>query len=58
VEISQYDVEFVPRRVIKSQALMDFIAEWTNSGLGGIDELPHHWVMYFNGKNMTATMTR
>jgi hypothetical protein len=27
VEISQYDSEFVPRRVIKSQALADFIAE-------------------------------
>jgi hypothetical protein len=27
VEISQHDVEFIPRRVIKSQALADFIAE-------------------------------
>jgi hypothetical protein len=31
MEIGQYDVEFVPRRAIKSQALADFIAEWTNS---------------------------
>jgi ribonuclease HI len=23
--------------------------EWTDSGLQGIDELPNHWVMYFNG---------
>jgi ribonuclease HI len=49
VEIGQYDVEFVPKRAIKSQALADFIAEWTDSGLRGIDELPDHWVMYFNG---------
>jgi hypothetical protein len=48
-EIGQYDVEFVPRWAIKSQALADFIAEWTDSGLRGIDELPDHWVMYFNG---------
>jgi hypothetical protein len=48
VEIGQYDVEFVPRRAIKSQALADFIAEWTDSGLRGIDELPDHWVMYFD----------
>jgi hypothetical protein len=27
----------------------DFIAEWTDSGLWGIDELPDHWVMYFDG---------
>jgi hypothetical protein len=33
VEISQYDVEFFPRQAIKSQALVDFIAEWTDSGL-------------------------
>jgi hypothetical protein len=49
VEIGQYDVEFVPQRVIKSQALTDFITEWTDSGLRGIDELPNHWVMYFDG---------
>jgi hypothetical protein len=49
VETGQYDVEFVPRWVIKSQALTDFIVEWTDLGLWGIDELPDHWVMYFNG---------
>jgi hypothetical protein len=49
VEIGQYDVEFVPRRAIKSQALTNFIAEWTDSGVRGIDELPDHWVMYFDG---------
>jgi hypothetical protein len=26
-----------------------FNAEWTDSGLRGIDELPNHWVMYFDG---------
>jgi hypothetical protein len=49
VEINQYDVDFVHRRAIKSQALIDFIIEWTNSGLRGIDELPDRWVMYFDG---------
>jgi hypothetical protein len=49
VEIGQYDIEFIPRRTIKSQALADFIAEWTNSDLRGVDELIDHWVMYFNG---------
>jgi hypothetical protein len=34
--------------VIKSQALTDFIAEWTNLGLRGIDDLPNHSVMYFD----------
>jgi hypothetical protein len=49
VEISQYDIEFIPRTTMKSQALSDFIAEWTDSGLRGVDELPDHWVMYFDG---------
>jgi ribonuclease HI len=25
------------------------VAEWTDSGLQDIDELPNHWVMYFDG---------
>jgi hypothetical protein len=33
MDIGQYNVEFVPRRVIKSQALANFIVEWTDSGL-------------------------
>jgi hypothetical protein len=49
VEISKYDVEFLPRWAIKSQALVNFIAECTDSGLQGIDELPDHWVLYFDG---------
>jgi hypothetical protein len=42
VKIGQYDIEFIPRRTIKSQTLKDFIAEWTDSGLLGIDKLPYH----------------
>jgi hypothetical protein len=49
VEIDQYDIEFIPRRVIKSQALVNFIAKWMDSGLRGINELPNHWVIYFDG---------
>jgi hypothetical protein len=42
VEIGQYDIEFIPRWAIKSQTLANFIAEWTDSSLLGIDELPNH----------------
>jgi hypothetical protein len=31
--IGQYDIEFIPRWAIKSQALTYFITEWTDSGL-------------------------
>jgi hypothetical protein len=49
VEIGQYDIEFIPWRAIKSQALVDFIAEWKDSDVRGINDLPDHWVMYFDG---------
>jgi hypothetical protein len=49
IEICQYDVEFIPWQSIKSQALMDFTAEWTESGLWDIVDLSDYWVMYFNG---------
>jgi hypothetical protein len=48
VEIGQYDIEFIPRRAIKSHALVNFIVEWIDSGLWGIDELPDHLMMYFD----------
>jgi hypothetical protein len=44
MKIGQYDVEFVPRGgAIKSQALANFIDEWTYSGLRSIDDLPDYW---------------
>jgi hypothetical protein len=48
VEIGHYNVEFIPRRAIKSQALTDSIAKWIDSGLCGVDELLDHWVMYID----------
>jgi hypothetical protein len=48
VEIRQYDVKFVPQQAIKSQTLVDFIAEWTDSDVRGTGDLSDHWVMYFN----------
>jgi hypothetical protein len=48
VEIGRYDVEFVLRRTIKSQAPAYFITEWTDSYVRGIDDLLDHWIMYFD----------
>jgi hypothetical protein len=30
VELGQYDIQFVPHTAIKSQALADFVTEWTD----------------------------
>nr|CAE04690.1 OSJNBb0015D13.5 [Oryza sativa Japonica Group] len=59
IELSEFDLHFEPRHAIKSQALADFVAEWTpapelvsvpETG-SGPSQLPHtaHWVMQFDG---------
>ncbi|XP_066316407.1 uncharacterized protein [Miscanthus floridulus] len=49
IELGTYSIEFKSRPTIKSQALADFVTEWTE-----IQELItatclEHWVMYFDG---------
>ena len=49
VELDTYTIDFRPRHTIKSQALTDFIIEWTNTQtLVSVDH-PEHWTMYFDG---------
>jgi hypothetical protein len=49
LELSPYSLEFQSRTTIKSQALVDFIVEWTNMNTPVFDSSPEHWKMYFNG---------
>jgi len=49
VELGTYSIEFRSRPTIKSQALADFIAEWTEIQEPIAATCPEHWVMYFNG---------
>jgi ribonuclease HI len=49
VELGALSIEFIPRSTIMSQALADFIAEWTEIQDPPPDERPEHWVMYFDG---------
>ena len=34
---------------IKSQALVDFLAEWRENQIPAPHNMPEHWVMYFDG---------
>jgi hypothetical protein len=43
------NIDFKPRTTIKSQALVDFMAEWLENQLPTPTERPEHWVMYFDG---------
>nr|CAH67964.1 OSIGBa0142I02-OSIGBa0101B20.7 [Oryza sativa] len=56
---SEFDLHFEPRHAVKSQALADFVAEWTPAPepisvpevSSGPSQLPHtaYWVMQFDG---------
>jgi ribonuclease HI len=49
VELGTLNIVFKPRTTIKSQALVDFMAEWRENQLPTPTERPEHWVMYFDG---------
>jgi hypothetical protein len=49
VELGTLNIDFKPRTAIKSQALVDFMAEWRENQLPTPTEHPEHWVMYFDG---------
>jgi hypothetical protein len=52
VELMGYDVKFVPRTAIKSQALADFIAEWTEVQAPTPEISHEYWTLYFDGSIM------
>ena len=49
VELGTYSIEFRSRPTIKSQAIADFVAEWTEIQEHIAITCPEHWVMYFDG---------
>jgi ribonuclease HI len=48
VELGALNIDFKPRTAIKSQALVNFMAEWRENQLPTPTERPEHWVMYFD----------
>jgi len=52
VELMSETLTYAPRKAIKSQALVDFIAEWTDSQLPPAQVRAELWMMYFDGSLM------
>jgi hypothetical protein len=48
-ELGAHDIEFRPRTAIKTQALVDFISEWTKHQVPESPEAVEVWKMYFDG---------
>jgi hypothetical protein len=49
VELGEFDIEFCPRQVIKTQILADFVSELMEIQMPPPKERPEHWIMYFDG---------
>jgi len=52
VELMSETLTYAPRKAIKSQALVDFVAEWTDSQLPPTQVQSELWMMYFDGSLM------
>ena len=52
IELMSETLTYAPRKAIKSQALVDFIAEWTDSQLPLAQVQAKQWTMYFDGSLM------
>jgi ribonuclease HI len=49
VELGALLIDFKPRTAIKSQALVNFIAEWRENQVPTPVDKPEHWTIYFDG---------
>jgi ribonuclease HI len=49
VKLGALNIDFKPPTTIKSQALVDFMAEWRENQLPTPTERQEHWAMYFDG---------
>ena len=48
MELSQFEISYVSRTAIKSQALADFMAEWTPSAHQTSQPQPQIWTLYID----------
>nr|AAX96316.1 retrotransposon protein, putative, Ty3-gypsy sub-class [Oryza sativa Japonica Group]ABA91738.1 retrotransposon protein, putative, Ty3-gypsy subclass [Oryza sativa Japonica Group] len=56
LELMSLDISFKPRTSTKSQALADFLAEWTECQEDMPEEKMEYWTMHFDGsKRLTGT---
>ena len=47
-----HDIRYIPRSAIKSQALANFVTEWTKALLPTPDVTHEYWMMYYDGSVM------
>ena len=50
IELSEFDIQYLPRTAIKGHVIADFIAEFTNGEYKGADEGPQ-WNIHIDGSS-------
>ena len=50
IELSEFDIQYSPRTVVKGQVVVDFIAEFTNVEGQGAEEYPQ-WIIHTDGSS-------
>ena len=55
LELMGHDIRYIPRTAIKSQALVDFVTEWTEVQLPTPDVTHEYWRMYFDRSVMAPS---
>src|SRR3954465_5268211 len=51
LDLLPYDIHYQPKKAIKLQALVDFLAEWTEAQ-SIPQSIPEHWTVSFDGSKM------
>ena len=52
IELASFDIVYKPRTAIKTQALADFVADWTEAMEETVLPESEYWVMHFDGSKM------
>jgi hypothetical protein len=54
VELGALSIDFKPHTAIKSQALVDFMAEWRENQIPTPVDKPEHWIMDLSSSTAVA----
>jgi len=49
MELCPFSLDFQSRTTVKSQALVDFVVEWTDLNAPPTPDISDHWLMFFDG---------
>ena len=49
IELATFEINYKPHTTIKSQALADFVANWTEAPSNTEIPEPEYWIMHFDG---------